>query len=129
MQRQMTITKRQGQVCGREGIHRWLDGVLDFAANGEHLLVFRKPERRRSNDQNALAWLWFTCIAEETGSSKDDVHDHYCMKFLRRPIVFNGREEMSMRGDERPHHGRNEAVPGHGAGRRGERAGNHSSRP
>lgn len=98
MQKQMTITKRQGQVWGRESIHRWLDGVLDFAANGEHLLVFRKPERRRSNDQNALAWLWFTCIAEETGSSKDDVHDHYCMKFLRRPIVFNGREEMSMRG-------------------------------
>ena len=98
MQKQMTITKRQGQVCGRESIHRWVDSVLDFAANGEYRLVFKKPERQRSNDQNALAWLWFTCIAEETGSSKVDVHDHYCMKFLRKPIVFSGREETFVRG-------------------------------
>jgi hypothetical protein len=41
--------------------------------------VFRKC---RSLPQNKLMWLWFRCIAEETGNDVDTLHDHFSEKFL-----------------------------------------------
>ena len=38
------------------------------------------------------------CIEEETGQSKDDAHDWFCKKFLRRTVTFNGREETVVGG-------------------------------
>lgn len=98
MKKRYTIYKRNGSVLDKDAAHLWLDTQLNLAANGEHELVFRKPKRGRTRDQNALLWMWFTCIADETGSSKDDVHDHYCLKFLRKRISFNGRDEETVRG-------------------------------
>lgn len=96
MNRTMTITKRKGTVLDRSAVHRWVDAVLDTMPNGVRILSFRKQERRRSNDQNRLMWLWLTCIADETGNNKQDLHDYYCKKFLMRNIEFNGRPEQVM---------------------------------
>ena len=89
----MTITKRQGAVLDRSAVHRWLDNQLDLMPNGVRELVFRKQEKRRSNDQNRLLWLWLTCIANETGNDKQDLHDYYCRKFLSHTVTINGKPE------------------------------------
>lgn len=94
MNRAIMITKRHGTVLDRSAAHRWLDGVLDTMPNGIRELVFRKLERRRSNDQNRLLWLWLTCIADETGNDRQDLHDYYCRKFLSHTVTINGKPEM-----------------------------------
>ncbi len=37
---------------------------------------------KRSLNQNALYWLWLTCIADETGNDKDILHDEFGKMFL-----------------------------------------------
>lgn len=98
MTKSITITKRQGQVLNRADIHRWVDSVLDTMQNGVRLLSLKKPETRRSNDQNRLMWLWLTCIEEETGTDKQDVHDYYCKKFLCRNVEICGKTERVVTG-------------------------------
>jgi hypothetical protein len=37
---------------------------------------------KRSIDQNRLMWMWLTCIEQETGQDKDEVHDFFKNKYL-----------------------------------------------
>jgi hypothetical protein len=61
---------------------------LSDAMNGEYTLVLERAKSPRSNNQNRLMWLWFTCIAkswsEATGQTftAQTVHDVYCRLFL-----------------------------------------------
>lgn len=41
-----------------------------------------KKKNKRSLDQNALYWLWLTCIEQETGNEKEDLHDFFRLKYL-----------------------------------------------
>ena len=50
-------------------------------------LQVKKFNKRRSVDQNALMWMWFTEIADfftkgGRAATKDEVHDLMCHKFL-----------------------------------------------
>lgn len=64
--------------------------IISTLANGTYTVTFSKYLDPRSIEQNALMWLWFTCIERETGTSRQDVHDYYCRMFLLRHITFNG---------------------------------------
>jgi len=45
---------------------------------GKPLVVTIKPkEQKRSNDQNALYWLWMTKWANHTGQTKDEASAHF----------------------------------------------------
>ncbi|KXZ72156.1 hypothetical protein [Acinetobacter venetianus] len=45
---------------------------------GKPLVVTIKPkETKRSNDQNALYWLWMTKWANHTGQTKDEASAHF----------------------------------------------------
>lgn len=85
------------QFVKEQGVITWmsdpLEGVLRFMANGVYNLEIKKEVKKRSTDQNALMWMWLTCIEEETGTPKNDVYDYYCKKFLTRIAIINGREE------------------------------------
>lgn len=85
-----------------QGVIRWLgqplELLLGLLSNGEYTLEIKKKTRKRTFDQNALMWMWFTCIEDETGTDKQDVHDYYCKKFLRRTINIQGKEETVVRG-------------------------------
>jgi len=37
---------------------------------------------KRSIDQNALYWLWLTCIEQESGNDKNDLHDHFRTEYI-----------------------------------------------
>ena len=74
------------------------DAVFSLLSNGRYVVTIAKEKEPRSIDQNSLMWLWFTCIEQETGTPRQDVHDYYCRKFLRKFITFNGRQEVIAEG-------------------------------
>jgi hypothetical protein len=41
-----------------------------------------KKRWRRSISQNSLYWLWLTCIEQETGNDRNDLHEFFKAKFL-----------------------------------------------
>lgn len=75
--------------------------VFATLRNGRYVLTIAKERQPRSIEQNALMWMWFTCIEEATGTPRQQVHDYYCNKFLRKSIVWNGRTEMIIEGTSR----------------------------
>lgn len=71
-----------GSICTQVAL--WLQD----AANGTYTLTFERAKKPRSNEQNRLMWLWFTCIAESWSEaagrafSRQQVHDAYCLMLL-----------------------------------------------
>lgn len=84
-----------------QGVIKWLgqpiELMFNLLSNAEYSLEIKKKVKKRTVDQNALMWMWFTCIEDETGTLKQDVHDYYCKKFLCRIVVINGKEEIVVR--------------------------------
>lgn len=37
---------------------------------------------KRSTKQNSLYWMWLTCIQDETGNDKNELHKYFASKFL-----------------------------------------------
>lgn len=72
--------------------------VIAMLANGSYTVTIARKRTARSFDQNSLMWLWFTCIEDQTGTSRLDVHDYYCLKYLVRHAVINGRTEYVVGG-------------------------------
>ena len=72
--------------------------VIAMLANGSYTVTIARKRTARSFDQNSLMWLWFTCIEDQTGTSRLDVHDYYCLKYLVRHAVINGRMEYVVGG-------------------------------
>lgn len=75
-----------------------MDKSFDFLCsqlrNGRYRVTIERYTEPRTLNQNALMWMWFTCIEHETGTPKQDVHDYYCNLFLRRTAVIKGRETV-----------------------------------
>lgn len=84
------MTKKDGVVT----MDKSFDYLCSTLTNGEYVLSIKRKVKPRSLSQNALMWMWFTCIEKETGTDKVDVHDHYCKKFLRRRICMKGVEDV-----------------------------------
>lgn len=49
----------------------------------------------RSIPQNRLYWLYVTCIADETGNSKEDIHNHLKQTFLKVEDVIIGNASIA----------------------------------
>lgn len=72
--------------------------VFSTLKNGRYTVTISKEKEPRSIEQNALMWLWFACIENATGTPAQDVHDHYCKKFLRKSISWNNSSEVIVSG-------------------------------
>src|SRR5512133_3829323 len=61
------------------------------------LYVVEVIEKRagRTLSQNALYWLWLTCIEHETGMDRNDLHDIFKKKWLipKKIIMFGSEVE------------------------------------
>ena len=79
--KQVTLIKKDGQVH----IGTDLDYLFSLLCNGVYTLTIKKAKSNRTISQNALLWLWLTCVESETGTAKEDVYNHYCKKFLSKP--------------------------------------------
>ena len=75
--------------------------VFSTLRNGRYIVTITKEKEPRSIEQNALMWLWFTCIERETGTPKQDVHDYYCKRFMRKTILWNDHIEVIVEGTSR----------------------------
>ena len=55
-----------------QGVIKWLgqpiELMFNLIANGEYTLEIKKKVKKRTVDQNALMWMWLTCIEDETGT-------------------------------------------------------------
>lgn len=82
------VIKFKGAVVGEDRLIDQVRMWLGDASNGDYILSFERVKKPRSNEQNKLMWVWFTCIArswsEATGMvfTSQNVHDAYCLKFL-----------------------------------------------
>jgi hypothetical protein len=84
----ISLTKLGGRISDWNGVLEHLTNAVFSMRNGRYVIRIERDVQRRTVDQNALMWLWFTCIADETGTSKQDVHDYYCACFLSRQVLF-----------------------------------------
>ena len=89
MAKVVTVVKRDGRVtCDTN-----LDYLFTTLRNGTYTLTIKRASEKRTIAQNDLMWMWFACIERETGTPKQDVHDHYCRKFLGRSVIWKGDVE------------------------------------
>ena len=79
----LTITK------SKEGVRysRSIDYILTTLRDGEYTMTIERKKNKRTLSQNALMWMWFTCISRETGQPVQDIHDIYCARLLSRTAV------------------------------------------
>lgn len=81
------LIKRDGEVR----IEPSLEYLCSKLTNGTYDLTIKRKTEPRTVAQNALMWMWFECISQETGTPKQDVHDYYCSLFLARPVTVGNR--------------------------------------
>jgi len=87
MAKVVTVRKADGRVtCDTD-----LDYLFSTLRNGTYTLTIKRAAEKRSVSQNALMWMWFTCVENETGTPKKDVHDYYCGLFLTKEITYKGQ--------------------------------------
>ena len=71
------------------------EAVISYIRN----LILKKPyevvisrkKEKRSVKQNDLMWRWFECVAQETGHTKEQFHEHYCNMFLKKLSPISGQ--------------------------------------
>ena len=61
---------------------------------GDYDVTIEKRKHSRSTSQNALMWMWLTCIADETGADKSEIHDEFRRMFLPAEVVRGLHGEM-----------------------------------
>jgi hypothetical protein len=98
MPKTISITKQGGEIRHKEYALKQLETLFKTIRNGEYTLTLSKQEKKRTLGENRLFWLWMTCIEQETGTSKEDAHDYYCSKYLRRHATINGEEKTIIGG-------------------------------
>jgi hypothetical protein len=85
-----TLVKKDGEVSMQQS----LDYICSKLANGTYDLTISRKREPRTVSQNALMWMWFECIGQETGTPKQDVHDYYCNLFLAKPVTVGNKTVM-----------------------------------
>lgn len=87
MAQEAILIKEKGVVT----LNKSFDFMCSQLRNGRYRLIIERYTEPRTLSQNALMWLWFTCIEQETGTDKQDVHDYYCNLYLRRTTTVEGK--------------------------------------
>lgn len=87
------LTKRDGKVT----MEKSFDFLCSLLRDGVYVLSIKRKTEPRTVSQNALMWMWFKCMEDNTGTEKQDWHDYYCAKFLMREADF-GRKRFSVVG-------------------------------
>lgn len=81
------LTKRNGVVS----MDKDFNLMCSLLRNGEYTVKIVRKTKPRTISQNALMWMWYTCMEEATGTRKEDFHDYYKAKFLSRDVTVGNR--------------------------------------
>lgn len=61
--------------------------------NKPYVVIVDKFHEQRSISQNKLYWLWLTCLMDETGNSRVDLHKYFKETFIPSQVEeINGIE-------------------------------------
>lgn len=85
-------------VAPTERVQKWTEIALRTLTNGEYTITITRQKKQRTSSQNRLMWLWFACVEAETGTPAQDVHDYFCLLFLRRMTSVMGEEKTIVGG-------------------------------
>ena len=66
MAQEAILTKIDGEV----NISKSFEFMCSHLRNGKYRVKIERYTEPRTLNQNALMWLWFTCIEQETGTDK-----------------------------------------------------------
>lgn len=47
-----------------------------------YVLEWKRLAKSRSLPQNSIYWKWLSCMAEETGHTKEELHEYFSEKYL-----------------------------------------------
>lgn len=83
------------KVKGEVHMSKSFDFMCSQLRNGRYRVKIERFTEPRTLSQNALMWLWFTCIEQETGTDKQDVHDYYCNLFLEELPISKVKKRLS----------------------------------
>lgn len=76
-----------------------LQGVKDYISKlnleKRYEVNITLKREKRTIPQNRLYWLYVTCIADETGNSKEDIHTHLKQTFLKVEDVIIGNASIA----------------------------------
>lgn len=76
---------------------RAVKDYVDSLPQGKGFIVkITRRQTRRTVNQNRLYWLYVACIMQETGNSKDVIHEWLKVKFLGNETVMIGDEAISV---------------------------------
>lgn len=79
------------KVNGVVTMDKDFDLMTSLLRNGEYTVKIVRKTQPRTISQNSLMWMWYKCMEESTGQPKEDFHDYYKAKFLRRQIQIGRR--------------------------------------
>lgn len=85
------ILRKEG---GRVSVDTDLDALFARMRNGVYDITIKRKQEQRSVSQNALMWMWFGCIEEQTGTLKNDVYLYYRSKFLGKWLSLAGEKPV-----------------------------------
>ena len=85
------ILRKEG---GRVSVDTDLDALFATMRNGVYDITIKRKQEQRSVSQNALMWMWFGCIEEQTGTLKNDVYLYYRSKFLGKWTSLAGERPV-----------------------------------
>ena len=80
-----TLETEQGKLASIKYIN-------DISISDKYEVIVRKRTIKRTVLQNSLMWMWFECLARETGTDRNDFYDFYRELFLSRTVTINGKE-------------------------------------
>lgn len=81
------LTKRDGKVS----MDRPFDLLCSLLRNGDYTVKIVRKTKQRTISQNNLMWMWFQCLADTSGSSKEEWHDYMCTMFLSKEVMIGGK--------------------------------------
>lgn len=93
---QIKLTKFNNKA-NLENVFALMKIKINLLTNGEYIVTINRIKSHRTIPQNKLYFLWLNLIAEETGNTKDDLHDYFTAVFLEKQykVLFN--EEVEIR--------------------------------
>jgi hypothetical protein len=56
--------------------------ILRTDLSKPYVLEWKRLAHKRSIQANGLYWMWLSCIAEETGHTKEELHEYFAQKNL-----------------------------------------------
>ena len=76
-------------------------GLIEYINKLDLSKVFhweiKKHIKRRTISQNALYWLWLTCVQDETGNDRNDLHEYFKTVYLKPNIIEVFDNSVSIR--------------------------------